>query len=439
MLSGAERDATIAIAPHRRNANSLTIADLDRDGSNNLIIATYPNLYVTQWDGTALRPLWHRRIEKSPAIFAADLNQNEFDEFYVNLEDGVYRFESVFATDPDGVDILTPWNVEAKPLTQKAVQVTWNAQQSDEGAGESPESRQPFTVYRAQGEKTEAPARDAFEKVAENLTVTRFLDRQVTKDNTYWYTVTAKHVNGTETRRTEPVAATPREAPQLIRATYHQPEGEKHTAQIGTPKAVSEQGNFWVIVTFDRRMNLGIGDESRYVLRETQRIDGVNPVSAIRDRMGTRALLAFDTDRLLKHFGQPLTNTSEQYEIAVSNVADIDENPIRGASRPLEIPSSVTQTAVSDLTQVRVYPNPVRPNVADKGVITFDKLPVGTHIQLFTANGELLEALNVTEQDHNRKEWWLTSNNTGDVSTGIYIYILEFETEKKIGKIAVIK
>ena len=81
----------------------------------------------------------------------------------------------------------------------------------------------------------------------------------------------------------------------------------------------------------------------------------------------------------------------------------------------------------------------MRPNVADKGVITFDKLPVGTHIQLFTVNGELLEALNVTEQDHNRKEWWLTSNNTGDVSTGIYIYILEFETEKKIGKIAVIK
>ena len=52
-------------------------------------------------------------------------------------------------------------------------------------------------------------------------------------------------------------------------------------------------GNVWVIVTFDRRMNLGIADESRYVLRKVKRIDGVNPVSAIRDRMGTRALLAF--------------------------------------------------------------------------------------------------------------------------------------------------
>ena len=447
LLSEDGRDATVAIAPHRRNANSLAIADLDRDGSNNLIIATYPNLYVTQWDGTALRALWHRRVEKTPMLFTAELNQNGFDEFYVNLEDGIYRFESLFATDPDGVDRLTPWNVEARPLTEKAVQVTWNAQQEDETTEGQPKLTRPFTVYRAQGEKEEAPADDTFEKIRENLTVTRFLDRRVTKNNTYWYAITTKDTNGTETPRTEPVAATPREPPQLIRAAYHQPGGETQTTQLefqtDTPNEVSGKrsmsGNVWVIVTFDRRMNLGIADESRYVLRKVKRIDGVNPVSAIRDRMGTRALLAFDTESLLEHFGQPLTATADQYEISVSNVADIDENSIRGATRPLEIPTSISETAVSDLTQVRVYPNPVRPNVADKGMITFDRIPIGTRIQLFTAKGELLETLDVTEQDHNQKKWWLTSNNTADVSTGIYIYVLEFDTVKKIGKIAVIK
>ena len=446
LLSADERDATVAIAPHRRNANSLAIADLDRDGSNNLIIAAYPNLYVTQWDGTALRALWHRSVEKTPMLFTAELNQNGFDEFYVNLEDGVYRFESIFATDPNGVDSLTPWNVEARPLTEKAVQVTWNAQQDNETDGELSGGTQPFTVYRAQGEKEEAPADDTFEKIRENLTVTRFLDRRVTKNNTYWYAITTKDASGTETPRTEPVAATPREPPQLIRAAYHQPGGETHTTQlefqanapneVSGKKSISE--NVWVIVTYDRRMNVGIADESRYVLRKVKRIDGVNPASAIRDRMGRRALLAFDTESLLEHFGQPLT-AADQYEISVSNVADIDENAIRGATRPLEIPRSLRETVVSDLTQVRVYPNPVRPNVADKGVITFDRIPIGTRIQLFTAKGELLETLDVTEQDHNQKKWWLTSNNTADVSTGIYIYVLEFNTAKKIGKIAVIK
>ena len=443
LLSSGTYNATVAIAPHRRNGNSLAIADVEGDGHNRLVIATYPNLYVMQWDGTALVPLWHRKMDETPALLTAELNHNGFDEFYVNLEEGIYRFESIFATDPDAIDTLKPWNVEARPLTQKAVHVTWDAEKNDETDGEQSGETRYFTVYRAQGEKKEAPASNAYEKVAENLTVTRFLDRRVTKDNTYWYAITTKDEKGNETKRTEPVSATPREPPQLIGATYHRPGNDEHPTQPESPppipNSVSMNGNFWVLVTFDRRMDPVIGDENRYVLRAEKRIGGVSPVSAIRDRMGRRALLAFDTDSLLEHFGQSLTDTTDQYEITVSNVVDIDENPIRAATRPLKIPLDVIGAAVSDLTHVRVYPNPVRPNVADKGSVTFDRLPAGTRIQLFNAGGELLETLDVTDQDHNRKEWWLTSNNTADVSTGIYIYVLEFDTEKKIGKIAVIK
>ena len=441
VLSNGTRDAAVAIAPHRLNGNSLAIADLDRDGNNELIVATYPNLYVMRWNGTTLRPFWHRRMEETPLLLTAELNQNDFNEFYVNLEDGIYRFESIFATDPNSIDALKPWNVEARPLTEKAVQVTWDARSDDATDAEPLGQDLFFTVYRAQGGKEKAPPDSDFQKVAENLTVTRYIDRRVTKDNTYWYTVTTQ-VNASETRRIDAVAATPREPPQLVRAVYHRPERELPALQVDAQIDMSDeslQGNVWVIVTFDRRMDLNVGDENRYILRITKRIDGVTPISAIRDRMGTRALLVFDKDSLLSHFGQPLTAETDQYEITVSNVTDIDENPIRAATRPLEIPPSVGGAAVSDLTQVRVYPNPVRPNRADKGVITFDRLPIGTRIQLFDARGALLETLNVTEQDHNRKEWWLTSNSTADVSSGIYIYVLEFDTVKKIGKIAVIK
>ena len=451
VLSDGTRHATVAIAPHRRNGNGLTIADVEGNGHNRLVIAAYPNLYVMQWDGTAMVPLWHRKMAETPALLAAELNQNGFAEFYANLEEGIHRFESIFATDPDAIGTLKPWNVEARPLTQKAVHVTWDAAENPETDGEQADQRRYFTVYRTQGEKKEAPTADAYEKVAENLTVTRFLDRRVTKDNTYWYTIATKDENGNETERTEPVSATPREPPQLIGATYHRPGNDSRQQAAGsgqqensrwlteTDSDASVSGNFWVLVTFDRRMDPGIGNENRYVLRAAARIGGVSPVSAIRDRMGRRALLAFDTDSLLKHFGQSLTDTTDQYEITVSNVVDIDENPIRASTRPLEIPRDAIGTAVSDLTQVRVYPNPVRPSVADKGAITFDRLPAGTRIQLFSVGGELLETLNVTDQDHNRKEWWLTSNNTADVSTGIYIYVLEFDAEKRIGKIAVIK
>ena len=182
-------------------------------------------------------------------------------------------------------------------------------------------------------------------------------------------------------------------------------------------------------------MSSTINDERRYLLREKNQLAGLLPTSAIRDRMGTRVLLTFNTEKL-----QTLSSVStKQHEIAITSLTDIDENPIHAAASPVDLQQHVNTFEVKDFTQLRVYPNPVRPHIADKAAITFDRVPIGTHIQLFTPKGELLENLSVSESDGNSKEWWLTNGNIGDVATGIYIYILEFEAQKKVGKIAVIK
>ena len=397
-----------AIAPYRLNGNCLAIAELDRDGHNELVIITHPNLYVMKWDGTTLIPTYHQKIAETPTLFTSDLNKNGFHELYINLDEGLSFIESAFTTDSNSVTTLTPWDVSATPLTAKVVQVTWEAAE---------ETQLPilFTVYRAIGEKSETPADTKFETIAENLVLPRFLDRTVETDTTYWYAVTAKGETAIETERTEAVSVTPRLAPKIISAAYEPPN--------------------WVIVTFDRQMNSTISNERRYLLREPNQLGGLRPMSAIRDRMGTRALLAFDT----KSLQSVIAVSTNRYEIAVSNVTDIDENPIRSATSLVEIQQSIAKTEVQDFTQLRVYPNPVRPHLSDKGVIIFDRVPVGTRIKLFTPKGELLENLDVTESDGNSKEWWLTNGSIGDIATGIYIYILEFDTLKKIGKIAVIK
>jgi subtilisin family serine protease len=398
-----------AIAPYRLRGNSLAIAELDGDKQNELVIIAHPNLYVMKWNGTTFIPLFHQKVAETPTLFTADLNNNGFHELYVNSEEGLNFIESVFATDNNAVATLMPWDVSATPLTAKVVQVTW----------ETPEETQVptvFTIYRAIGKKGEAPDDNKFNTIAQNLTIPRFLDRTIETDKTYWYAITAKREKGIETERTEAISVTPRLAPKIISAAYQPPN--------------------WIIVTFDRQMNSTVSDERRYLLREPKQLGGLRPMSAIRDRMGTRALLAFDTDSLHSLIAVP----TNQYEIAVSNVTDIDENPIRTAANLVEIQRSATEeTQVKDFTQLRVYPNPVRPNVSDKGAVTFDKVPTGTRIRLFTPEGELLEKLNVTESDGNSKEWWLTNGSIGDIATGIYIYILEFETQKKVGKIAVIK
>ena len=416
-----------AIVPYRRTGNGLRIADVTGDGNNELVILTHPNLYVMKWDGTTFVPMWYREVSETPALFTADVDNNGFDEIYANSGEELLRFESSFATNRQSVETLTPWEVAATPITAKAVQVTWIAPASNKR--DIPVSTS-FTVYRAMGKKDRAPNDLAeFKTVAENLTTPRFLDRSVTTDKTHWYAITAKDENGVETERTEAVSATPRQPPKLISARLHVPgTSQLNPAARGTgPRDTSLSEQNWIILTFDRQMGLAIGDESRYLLREPQRIGGVRPVSAIRDRMGTRALLAFE----------PQNVQQAAYEITVSNVADIDDNPLRTATQPLQIPQSVGATTITELTQARVYPNPVYPNVSDKGAITFDKVPIGTRIQIFAPTGHLIEELSA--HNENRSHWWLTGKGGADVSSGIYIYVLEFENRKKVGKIAVIK
>lgn len=396
------------IAPYRMNGNSMAISEINGDGYNELILQTFPNLYIMEWDGTTFVPTFHKKVTETPFLLSADLNQNGFDELYINVDDRLNIIESATATNSNAVDVLIPWDIDATPISEKVVQIKWKAiETTDVPIG--------FTLYRAIGEKGKAPDDSKFEVMVQNHTSTRYLDRTVKRDQTYWYAVTTKGDNGTETERSEAVSVTPRTAPKIVNANYQVPN--------------------WIIVTFDRQMSSTISDERKYLLRIKNQLAGLLPISAIRDRMGTRALLTFNPEKL-----QALTNdTMNQYEIAINDLTDIDENPVRVATSPIQFQQNQGPSEVRDFTKLRVYPNPVRPNISDKAAITFDKIPIGTMIQLFTPKGELLEHLNVTESDGNSKEWWLTNGKIGDVATGIYIYILEFEEQKKVGKIAVIK
>ncbi len=397
-----------AIAPYRLNGNSIAIADVNGDKYNELIINTFPNLYIMEWDRNTFIPSYYKQVSETPALFTADLNNNSFDELYINVDERLSIIESATATNSNAVDALIPWGVTATPITDKVVQVQWEAI-------ETTKAQTVFTVYRALGEKQKEPSDSKFEIIKQDFTSTRYLDRTVKTDKTYWYAVTAKEENGIETDRSESVSATPRSAPKIMKTNYHPPN--------------------WIIVTFDRQMSSNISDERRYLLREVSQLEGLIPMSAIRDRTGTRALLTFNTEKI-----QALTTApTSQYEIAINNISDIDKNQIRAVTSPVELQQNSIISEVKDFNQLRVYPNPVRPNIADKGAITFDRVPTGTHIQLFTPKGELLENLNVTENDGNSKEWWLTNATIGDVATGIYIYILEYDAQKKVGKIAVIK
>ena len=423
-----------AISPYRVSGNSIKVVDLDGDDLDELVIITFPNLYVLKWDGTTFMPTYHQEVGETDTLLSADMDDNGLQELFINSEDGLSTIESansyVSASDTHSVvpryQNLRPWNVSASPVTSESVEITWDAPNLKN-------IDSVFTVYRAKGLKDVEPIESAYEEIAHGINEKVYFDKSVETDRTYWYTISATSETGDASyinrARSPADSATPRPAPKILSTVFQQPN--------------------WIIITYDRQMGSSIANEQRYLLRLPNQLTAksnfpksniqIQPQSAIRDRMGTRALLGFDSTRL-----QTLIDIgTDVYEVVISHVADIDENSIKSAVNSVEIYKGLTGSAnhkgVKDFTKVRVFPNPVQPNLSDKGAITFDYVPIGTSIKLFTQRGELLENLNVTESDGNSKDWWLTNGGTGDIATGIYIYMLEYESQRKVGKIAVIR
>ena len=406
-----------AITPFNLRGNSLAIGDVDGDLRNELMILTNPSVYVFKWmedpDSIGIQsnmagdhvssdfaPIWYHEVWETPRLLLTDLNQDNFSELYLNGEVNLLTFTHVHARYPNSVVNIQPYGLSATPLSARAVRIDW----------ETLEEAVSYTVYRAVGDPDKAPSH--FEAVAEELDFVGFLDRKVTKDITYWYTVSAKNEAGIESPQSKPVSVTPRTPPKLIAAAYIQ-----HNQ---------------VVVTYDKQMGASIGNSRLYLLREPKQLAGTNPISVIRDRMGTRAILTFRAADLVP---------GRTYEITVSDVRDTDRNPINllEATQTFDMPPETDFDNFKDFSQARVYPNPIRPNEFHKSAVTFDRLPTGTTIEIYNTNGERLDKLIVTTSDGSRAEWLLLNQVATEVTSGIYIYVMEFEDLKKTGKIAIIK
>lgn len=406
-----------AMTPFHLRGNSIAIGDVDGDLENELVILVNPSVYVFEWVGglasvgvqrnldegfsaSNFVPVWHHEAWETPRLFLADLNSDNFSEFYFNNADNLLIFTHLHASQPDSVVNIQPYGLSATPLSVGAVRIDW----------ETPEDAVSYTVYRALGGPAGVPT--DFEAIAEDLDFVGFLDRKVTKDITYWYSVSAKSEAGVESVQSEAVSVTPRTPPKLVGAAYI-----RHNQ---------------VAVTYDKQMGGSASNPRNYLLREPKQLAGINPVSAIRDKMGTRAILTFRASDLVQ---------GQTYEITVSDVRDTDRNPIDllEATWAFDVALERDSDGFKDFSEARVYPNPVRPNEFHKGVITFDRLPIGTTIDIYNTNGEYLDRLTVTDADAGRAEWMLLNHLATEVTSGIYIYVMAFDNLKKTGKIAIIR
>jgi photosystem II stability/assembly factor-like uncharacterized protein len=89
-----------------------------------------------------------------------------------------------------------------------------------------------------------------------------------------------------------------------------------------------------------------------------------------------------------------------------------------------------------DVSDIRVYPNPYRPTVADG--ITFDRVPSGTEITVYNLAGE--RTAGGTADSGGSWEWNVRAADGSRVASGVYIFVARDPEGKTVtGRVAVVK
>ncbi|MBL7190350.1 T9SS type A sorting domain-containing protein [bacterium] len=113
-----------------------------------------------------------------------------------------------------------------------------------------------------------------------------------------------------------------------------------------------------------------------------------------------------------------------------------------GAPLPVR-PHSVPPADPNDLSMVKVVPNPYKgTHIGEaryENFIRFTHLPLQCKISIFTLTGDLVVELYNNDADNAEVSWDLISRNEQSVVSGLYLYVVETDKDKKTGKLLIIR
>jgi len=94
-------------------------------------------------------------------------------------------------------------------------------------------------------------------------------------------------------------------------------------------------------------------------------------------------------------------------------------------------------TTFQDLGAVRAYPNPWRIDRHGALPMVFDQIPAATvaTLRIFTISGELVRTMTGAQN----LQWDLRNQGGQNVASGVYLYLLTADNQKKTGKVVVIR
>lgn len=466
--------------------SSITVADLNGDGKDELILALSPNLYILEYTGGAFKP-----------IFMGDSSMNYRLASYRSSDNKVRVLANAFSpadtlvavewmvneADPG---LSAPINVISQALGPDAVYISWIGVGADA-----------YSVYR----RTEDEAPILLTTVEAEF----FLDTDVHSGNSYSYAISADFSNGSALSAWH--TANPMPVPEILEATmigsreirllFNQampshilnPNFYKMSHDLAMPisvNSIAQQHGVQLrfrdqIPPSDSLLTLqlhGISGISGIQMTQSScsfayvndidapRVQSVNiinqnkSVEIIFDEdleptsasfSGNYILNSPDNDpenaiievlcegaRVIVSFAGALKFSNEAYFIEIRNVQDLFGNTIS----PLHNLARFALRDIDDLSHIVVFPNPLKR--FEHSEVAFMNFPAGKkgRIAIYDASGSLVHKANIGpfNPENNRIIWrWNATNNKGQkISSGVYFYIVEMDDERARGKFAVI-
>ena len=474
----------------RDHPASVTVADVDADERDDVLISAYPDFYIVSFDPVSGRyvPRWYYTPSQSNACIAADWDGDGVKEIFMSDGNSVQRIEAASAS---GQRPAPPLHLSGEPQSAQTVYLEWNAVSGADS----------YYVYQA----ASLPDFQRIAATADTYVVIGSLPDGV--EFTYAVTSVDPSFPTPESvfsnyfvaaANTAPTAADTALfiEPHFVRLTFSEPMGASALQQwnyrldgAAMPDVISpdEAGRVIVLAFLSglsegwHTINLsGLRDaqnsalpaEESDVVFEVSHIPSVGPhlvshrivggpsaslvevtfsegmsVSVLNPqnyRMDAprRVLdvsdLAADHRRVQLQLDPryPVGALDIPARIMLRNLTNANGVPMDTTSGQADI---VLGGAAANISDAFVYPNPFK-GIGPNGerAIVFAGLPERATIRVFTIQGVLVRRLE-HENASGASRWDLTNDDGEIVASGVYLYTAESNGETVRGKLAILR
>ncbi len=447
------------------------------DGTPYIFASLFPDIYIFELEGQVVKPVWHKSDARSNTVLVDDLNQDGHMDFMYNNGERLVAYSRTAVDRP-----LRPYPFDAQALDSIRARLDWGAVSGADF----------YNLYRKE---------KAGEWRLMARTDTRvYHDSTLIGERLYYYRVTAidssrqtpeSLPSQTDSVVTSPpprlLSAQPTSAEQLI-LTFNEPVQllEENPWRI-TLSSTGAAAVSAVVFKEKKQLLTAFEEPFKQDRRDSVQVRHVYDLQEVPiDRRYDTGVFVYEKQQRAPYlekidysgryhirltFSKPMAKTTLQnknnYRIEPSGevkqivIADdqqrrvdltLSKKTMAGAFGVasyliLENLRSVEGRALKetgkiklfqeadDLSEMFVYPQPVKP---EHERVIFANLPSSTEISIYTMQGRKVCRLKGNVQ-HGGLAWELKDHFERDVHSGVYVYMAEYKSEQKIGKLMIVR